>query len=43
MCAYVHRKTYIKMLTNVFLLIAPNWKQPKFPSEGKWKNYNVIT
>lgn len=31
---YVHKKL-IQMITAAFVIIAPKWKQPRYPSTGK--------
>ena len=35
---YVHRKTCIQMFTAALFIIAPKWKQTKYPSTDEWIN-----
>ena len=33
-----HKKTYTKTFIAAFIIIAENWKQPKYPQTGEWIN-----
>ena len=37
-CTYVHKKTGTRMFIIAIFIITKNWKQPKDPSTGEWRN-----
>ena len=43
MKTYVLQKTCIRMFRAALFIIAPNWKQPKCPSTGGWRDITLPT